>query len=310
MPKRDLLSILDLNPDDILRIIDRSIAIAKANGRAAPLLAGSIVGIYFRQLSTRTRTSFTAGAMKLGANVIPFGPNDLQVNSGESLQDTGRILAGYIDALVIRTADSIADLRTLAEQKSMAVINAMTENEHPTQALADLSTIKHRFGRLSGLNVLYVGEGNNTATALALAMSRLPGVRLTLATPEKYGVPLPILEQAQEFGKRHGAQIIEQHSVDNLPGSADVVYTTRWQTTGTSKADQKWREKFAPFRVTRALMEIVSKPSGTVFMHDLPAVRGEDVESDVLEGPQSIAFEQAQFKMYSAMAILEWCLRD
>jgi len=213
-----------------------------------------------------------------------------------------------LDALVTRTSEALSEMVMLASQNEMAVINAMSENEHPTQAMADLLTMKERFGRLEGLSVLYVGEGNNSAAALALALSRIPQTKLAILTPQGYGLPEATLTRALSFARHSGAVIDHSHDIDRLPGSVDVVYTTRWETTGTTKADPHWKQKFRPFAVTPELMAKVSRDSGTVFMHDLPAVRGEDVHADVLDGPQSIAFRQARNKLFSAMAVLEWCI--
>ncbi|GCE13505.1 ornithine carbamoyltransferase [Tengunoibacter tsumagoiensis] len=271
-------------------------------------LKDKIVGIYFRKTSTRTRTAFTVGASKLGASVIAYGPNDLQINTGETIEDTARVLAGYLDALVLRTAESIDEMKIFAAYNNIAVINAMSDKEHPTQAIADLATLKNQFGTLNGLDILYLGEGNSTAAALALAISKLEGMRLTLLTPEGYGLPAEILDQAQVFAHQRHTSIEQYHHIDAVPSAVDVVYTARWQTTGSSKEDPNWREYFKPFRVTPALMKRISKPYRTVFMHDLPAIRGEDVMSEVLDGQQSIAFEQAHNKLFGAMAVLEWCL--
>jgi ornithine carbamoyltransferase len=308
MSKRHLLSITDLDPSEIRYLVDRGLELKSGQLHNHKPLAGNMIGIYFRKTSTRTRTSFTVGAAKLGAMPIVYGPQDLQTNTGESLEDTARVLSGYLDALVVRTAESLAEMQTLAGQSAMPVINAMSENEHPTQALADLTSIKEHFGRLEDLHLLYFGEANNSATALTLAISRIPNMRLSLFTPEGYGLPLDVRSQALADAARHGSRIEEFHSLDHLPSNADIVYTTRWQTTGSSKLDPNWRTHFGPFAVTQALMERVSKPGGTIFMHDLPAVRGEDVASEVLDGPQSIAFQQAQNKLFSAMAVLEWCV--
>jgi ornithine carbamoyltransferase len=307
MPKH-LLSIADLEPSEVLRLVDRSVYFANNELTGPKPLEGKAVGIFFRKTSTRTRTSFTIGAAKLGAVTIAYGPNDLQLNTGESVEDTGRVLSGYLDALVVRTAERLSEMQALASQSDMAVINAMSENEHPTQAIADLGTLKEHFGRLEGLHVLYLGEGNNTAAALALSMARIPGLRLTLLTPPGYGLTQEVKHQSLALAQKYGATLEEYHNIAKLPGGVDVVYTTRWQTTGTSKPDPNWREVFAPFAVTRSLMADVSKPSGTIFLHDLPAHRGEDVESEVLDGPQSLAFRQARYKLYSAMAVLEWCV--
>jgi ornithine carbamoyltransferase len=228
--------------------------------------------------------------------------------TGEPVEDTARVLSGYLDALVIRTNESIAEMKIWAQQDEMAIINAMSDNEHPTQAIADLSTIKETFGRLETIQVLYLGEGNNTAAALALAVAQTPGMKITFVTPEGYGLPEPVLEQAYRLASQHSATIEHHHSMDNLPRNVEAVYTTRWQTMGEPHPDPNWREKFAPYSVTPTVMAQVSKPSGTIFLHDLPAVRNEDVSEEVLTGPQSLAWRQARHKMFSAMAVLEWCI--
>jgi ornithine carbamoyltransferase len=241
--------------------------------------------------------------------VVAYGPDDLQTNTGETVEDTARVLGVMLDILVMRTAASLEEMRVFAAQPRLRVVNAMSEGEHPTQAIADLTTMREHFGHLSGLHVLYLGEGNNTAAALALAIARIPGMRLTLLTPEGYGLDPAFAARASALAAEHGAEVQERHTPDP-PRGVDVVYTTRWQTTGTSKPDPDWRRAFLPFAVTRELMASVSRPSGTVFMHDLPAVRGEDVENEVLDGPQSIAWRQAENKLFSAAAVLEWCAGD
>lgn len=304
---RHVLSLADVGPDGLAEMIDDALAIAAGRASGNLPLAGKIAGIYFRGTSTRTRTAFTVGAMKLGANVVTYGPNDLQLVTGESIQDTARVLANYLDFLVIRTNESIEEMRTLAAQSEMSVVNAMSESEHPTQAVADLVTIKEALGRLHDTHVLYVGEGNNSAAALALAVGMTEGMRLTLVTPEGYGLPRATHEAAGVFARRSGSTIEEHHDVESLPRGVDVVYTTRWQTMGVPKADPDWRTKFEPYRVTPEFMSRVSKPSGTIFLHDLPAIRGSEVVDEVLDGPQSLAFRQALHKLTGAMAVLKWC---
>lgn len=300
---KNLLSVSDLSDGDLRDVVARSLDFAA--GKLEPSLADRVVGTYFRKTSTRTRTAFTAGALRLSAQVIAYGPEDLQLATGETAEDTARVLSGMIDVLVARTAGTTEELLAFAEQGRMPVINAMSAAEHPTQALTDLSTMQEHFGRIEDLQVLYVGEGNNTATALALALSRYRGVRLELRTPPGYGLPAAYLARAQESAGRNGAVVSERHDMDALPAGFDVVYTTRWQTTGTDKPDPDWRAIFTPFRVSADLWH--SSPTAT-FLHDLPAHRGEEVTSDVLDGPVSIAFRQAEHKMFSAMAALEWCL--
>jgi ornithine carbamoyltransferase len=306
MEARHLLSLAELGPDNLNLIINNGMAIAE--GRWKPRQNGSkVVGIFFRKPSTRTRTSFTVAAMKLHTDVITYGPNDLQLSTGETLEDTARVLSGFLDALVIRTNESVAEMQTLAAQSKMSVVNAMSDNEHPTQAIADLLTIYEATGRLSDIHILYLGEGNNSAAALALAVSLTPRMRLTLVTPEGYGLPQDVLTMAEQLGS-HVQSIVEQHhSMDNLPKEVDVVYTTRWQTMGVAKADSDWYQKFEPYSVTPEVMERVSKPT-TIFLHDLPAVRGAEVFDEVLDGPQSRAFRQSEHKLTAAMAVLDWCL--
>jgi len=244
--------------------------------------------------------------MKLGANAIIYGPHDLQINTGETLQDTARVLATMLDALVMRTDDHSSILQELAnDQTDMAIINAMTLDEHPTQALADLATMYRIYGDVNGLSVLYIGEGNSTATALALALAKYAGVKLYLRTPAGYGLP-PAVTAALD-GNAAPDYLDERHDLEDLPPHVDVIYTTRWRTTGTKKPDADWHASFAPFRVTKSLLQ--SYPS-SIFMHDLPAHRGEDVEDGVIDSPQSVVFRQASYKLFAAMGVLEWCVRS
>lgn len=307
MAIRHMLSLSKLGTETLSQLVKRAVEISKGSQVARPLMRKT-VGVYFRRSSTRTRTAFTAGAIKLGAGTVVYQPNDLQIVTGETIDDTARVLSEFLDAFVIRTNDSIQEMEALANQGKMSVINAMSACEHPTQAVADLATIKESFGRLSDIHILYLGEGNNTASALAYAVSLLPGMQLTLVTPEGYGLPESVLHKAQAVANRSGSYIGQQHDLDKLPKRVDVVYTTRWQTMGDQKPDANWIDKFEPYSVTAELMARVSKPSGTIFMHDLPAVRGWDVTDEVLDGPQSRAFQQARHKLTSAMAILEWCI--
>ncbi|MEU5051513.1 ornithine carbamoyltransferase [Streptomyces sp. NPDC021096] len=302
--RRHVLSLTDLTDDELYALVRRSCDFARDAVPLTGQLAGKVVGTYFRTTSTRTRTAFSVAALRLGAQVVAYGPGDLQENTGESADDTGRVLGLMLDGLVARTSASAGELRAIAAWDTMSVVNAMTEDEHPTQGVTDLSAMLEAFGKLEGLRVLYVGEGNNTAAALALALTRYAGAELHLRTPAGYGLPEDTMRRAREYAAEHGALIEERHDMDDLP-EADVVYTARWQTTGTSKADPEWRTVFAPFQVNAALMERC--PSAT-FMHDLPAHRGEEVTAEVLDGDRSIAFRQAAHKLYGAMAVLEWCL--
>jgi ornithine carbamoyltransferase len=301
---RHLISITDLSDDDLRHIVATGVQFRRDMPRHPASLAGALVGCYFRKTSTRTRTAFSSGALRLGAGLLTFGPNDLQLNTGETVADTAQTLSRMIDILVARTTGTEEEMRAWAGQEGMSVVNAMSAAEHPTQALADLTTLQHRFGRVDGLRILYLGEGNNTAAALALALSRFPLVHLELRTPAGYGLAPDILDRAAAQAAGCSATVVERHDMADLPKDCDVIYTTRWQTTGTSKPDPDWRRQFAAFQVQP---ELWNANPHALFMHDLPAHRGEEVTADVLDGPASIAFEQAENKMYSAMAVLDWC---
>jgi ornithine carbamoyltransferase len=302
---RHLISVTDLTDRDLRYIVEQGVRFSEQKPDTRHLLDDVVVGIYFRKTSTRTRTAFTSGALRLGAKVITYGPNDLQLNTGETVCDTGMVLARMLDVLVARTVGSEDELREFAKPGGMRVVNAMSALEHPTQALADLTTLTQRFGGVDGVRVLYVGEGNNSCTALALALSRFNGVHFEVRTPPGYGMPAEILTAAQAQAARTGSVIVERHDMDDLPQDVHAIYTTRWETTGTTKPDPNWRDVFAPFQVHNGLWK---DSPGAVFMHDLPAHRGQEVTAEVLDGPRSIAFDQAANKMFSAMAVLEWCV--
>lgn len=302
--RRHLISIDDLTDIDLDWIVARGARFAAGHGERSRALRDAVVGILFRKTSTRTRTAFSVGALRLGARLVTYGPDDLQENTGETVEDTAAVLSRMLDVLVARTAGDEAELRAYADQPRMAVVNAMSAAEHPTQALADLTTLTGHFGGVAGLRVLYAGEGNNTASALTLALSRYPDTALYLRTPPGYGVAPRFLDRAAVQAKRSGAVVEQQHHMRDLP-EVDVVYTTRWQTTGTAKPDPHWRIAFAPFRVDHTVLAAAGRDA--VFMHDLPAHRGEEVTADVLDGPASIAFTQAEAKYHSARAVLEWC---
>ncbi|MCX5410114.1 ornithine carbamoyltransferase (plasmid) [Streptomyces sp. NBC_00335] len=303
MSARHLISLDDLTDAELYAVVERGAAFS---GGAAPRdpLAGLVTGVYFRKTSTRTRTAFSSGVLRLGGTIVTYGADDLQLNTGETTEDTGRVFSRMLDLLVARTAGDPAEMRGWASQSQMSVVNAMSAEEHPTQGLTDLTTLLGRFGRIRDLRVLYVGEGNNTAAALALGLTRYPGTTLELRTPPGYGLAPGIRERALAHARAHGATLTEHHHMRDLPAGVDAVYTSRWQTTGSSKADPDWRELFAPFQVTAALWR--TSPQAA-FLHDLPAHRGEEVTAEVLDGPHSIAFQQAENKMHSAMAVLEWC---
>jgi ornithine carbamoyltransferase len=304
---RSFISLTETTADDVTSIVERAVKLGGGPARDTTLRERS-VGVYFRRTSTRTRTAFTMAAARLGADVIAFGPSDLQLNTGESVPDTARVLGGYLDILVVRTNDEMAEMRAFADADGApAVVNALTDDEHPTQAMADLATVREEFGTLAGLHLLYVGEGNSTARALVYATALTPGLALTVVTPPGYGLPDDVYERAARLGG--GAdRITGSHAIEDVR-EADAVYTSRWQQMGVSKADPAWLDAFTPYQVTDGLLDRVGH-SRTVFLHDLPAVRGQEVTDEVLDGARSRAWRQAFHKMTAAMAVLEWCAAE
>ncbi|GAA3945082.1 ornithine carbamoyltransferase [Actinoplanes auranticolor] len=299
-----VVSIDDLDDEALRWIVERGAAHSAGRVDRSRPLDGQVIGLLFQLTSTRTRTAFSAGALRLGAGLVTYGPNDLQLNTGESTRDTGVVFGSMLDGLVARV--DLHNQHLYEWAGGLSVVNAMSVDEHPTQALTDLTTMIGHFGRTEDLRVLYVGEGNNTAVGLALALMRCPGSHLELRTPPGYGVGPDILARARARAAA-GATVTERHDMADVADGFDVIYTTRWRTTGTSKPDADWMTIFRPFQVDKHLWD--GNPNA-VLMHDLPAHRGEEVTAELLDGPLSIAFTQAANKMYSAMAVLEWCRRD
>ncbi|MCA6092615.1 ornithine carbamoyltransferase [Streptomyces sp. SCA3-4] len=301
--ERGLFSLAELPPPLITSLTARSVELFHDPAAHDRPLAGQVAGVLFTRTSTRTRTAFTVGAVRLGAAPVTYGPGDLQLNTGESIPDTGRVLGAMLDLLVARTAGPLDELRRLSRHGRLPVVNAMAAEEHPSQGVCDLATLALTFGDLTGIRVLYLGEGNNTAVALAHGLAAVPGAHLTFATPAGYGVPEDELRTAERRAGTVGAVVEQIHGLAAAPRNVDVVYTTRWQTTGTVKPDPGWREAFRPFHVDEALLDRWPRAS---FMHDLPAHRGDEVAGRVLDGPRSLAWTQAAMKLPSAMAVLEW----
>jgi ornithine carbamoyltransferase/carbamoyltransferase len=307
-PARNVISVLDLDRSTVAAIVRRAGDFFTALDDHSHPLAGKVVGTLFEKTSTRTRTAFLVGAIRLGAQVVTYGPNDLQTNTGESLEDTGRILGLMLDGLVARCARPVADVRLMARHAGIPVVSAMAVEEHPTQGLCDAAMLALAAGgyqNLKGLRLLYVGEGNNTAVALAYVLSSVLGAHLTFATPVGHGLPAAAAAAATARSRKNDGEFVEFHDPADAAGPFDVVYATRWQTTGTTKTNPDWRLRFHGFRVDSVLMD---RWPGSLFMHDLPAHRGEDVDSDVLDGARSLAWAQARMKLCSAMAVLEYAM--
>jgi ornithine carbamoyltransferase len=245
----------------------------------------------------------------MGGQSLLCAEADLQTTTGEALEDTGMVLGLYLDAFVMRTNEGMREMHTVAEAASgMPVINALSKAEHPTQAIADLITIKREFGTLNGRHILYLGVWNNTAASLTLACTKLPGVSISVATPADYPPDATAIEAARRNAEQSGATLRVLTNPHDLPGDVDVVYTTRWASMGEAPEGANWQQKFAGFAVSETTLARLGSPR-TIFMHDLPAHRGLEVTSAVLDGASSRVRAQAFNKQIAAMCVLEDCLR-
>ncbi|WP_158893576.1 ornithine carbamoyltransferase [Amycolatopsis anabasis] len=295
-----------VDADEREKLLKLAVEFATAPDSFRGILDGRSVGLLFSAPSTRTRTSFWRAAGDLGADVISYGPGDLQLSTGETWADTGRVLSEYLDAVVIRTNGPLDDMRTLAEHLP-STINALSIEEHPTQAIADYCALYEHFGKVEGTRLAYFGEGNNTAAALALLLTRIPGVRCDFYCPPGFGLDEATAALAGA-GADWGSRFRMFDKVPDDPDPVDVVYTTRWESMGTKRGSADWRAAFAPFSVTAEVFARFAEPGRTVLMHDLPATRGEEVADDVLDADYSIVRRQAYHKRTAAGAALLWSL--
>ena len=301
-PPRHLLGSEDLEALGLPRLLDRAQLLREdrtAIGPARPL-GGRQVALLFEKPSLRTRVSFEVAVTSLGGHAIALGPDEVGLGRRESAADVARNLSRLVDAIVLRTF-AHDTLLEMAGAASVPVINALTDAEHPCQALADLLTLRQRFGRLAGLRLAYVGDGNNVASSLMLA-GALAGLDVRVATPPGYAPDPMIVERAQSLAARHRSWI----SIGTDPGEAvagaDAVYTDVWASMGReSEADER-RARFAGFGVDEALLAHAAPH--VVALHCMPAHRGEEIAAAVLDGPRSLALEQAENRRYVQEAVL------
>ncbi|MCE5274170.1 MAG: ornithine carbamoyltransferase [Deltaproteobacteria bacterium] len=300
MKHRDLLSIRDLQAKEIGHLFERAGEFRKSTPPRA-FLSKAVV-LLFEKASTRTRVSFEVGIARLGAHPIVLTPESSQLARGEPLKDTARVLSGYCDAIVMRTF-AHSRIEEMAHYADVPVINALTDLLHPCQVLADCFTLTRRFGPLAGRKVAWIGDGNNMANSWINACARL-GFELAIACPEGFEPDPGILAAAE----KDGAEVKVVRDPREAAAGAIAVNTDVWASMGQeSEADQR-RRAFASYLVDASLMETADKDA--VFMHCLPAHRGEEVTVEVLEGQRSIVWEQAENRLYIQEAILEFLLRE
>ena len=299
---RDFLSVSDLDQSEIHTVLKsiKKLKPVAPGGTPARILVGKVVGLLFEHPSTRTRVSFESAAMRLGADVLYMRPDELQLRRGEPIKDTARVLSGYLDALVYRTSEH-ETLVDLAEYASMPVINALSNIEHPTQALSDLAAIEDAKGSLEGLKLAWVGDGNNVCHSLMLACATV-GMNTSIATPPNYQPCAEIAQKANELAQKSGSKIwFTDDPIEAVEG-ADVLYTDVWVSMGQDTERAQRLMDFEGFQINDELLS-EAKPDAVV-MHCLPAHRGQEITAEVLDGPKSIAWKQAEYKFHGAKGIL------
>lgn len=293
---RDLLGIADLNHEEIQYLLQ--LATALKSGQKT-IQCQKILGLIFYKASTRTRVSFSTAMYQLGGNVIDLNPNRTQVGRGEPLIDTARVLDRYLDIVAIRTFDQ-ADVQTFADYAQIPVINALTDLEHPCQILADLLTIEESFGRLAGLTVTYVGDGNNVAYSLLLG-GALMGMKVHVATPENYQLSTDVVQKAKALAKNESDILVTTDAIAAVKGS-QVIYTDVWASMGQEDSAEDRIPIFQPYQVNEQLISHADPEA--IVLHCLPAHRGEEITDEVMEGKHSKVWDQAENRMHVQKALL------
>jgi ornithine carbamoyltransferase len=267
-------------------------------------LTGRTVAMIFEKPSTRTRISFEVGIAELGAHALPLSSAELQLGRGETIEDTGRVLTRYVHGVVVRTFEQ-ERLERLAAAASIPVVNALSDLEHPCQALADLLTVREHLGALEGVTLAYVGDGNNVAHSLLLAGAKA-GMHVRVATPAGYE-PLPqIVTRAAEIASETGGSATVTTDPAAAAQGADVLYTDVWASMGQEAEAAERKLIFAQYQLNAALLA-KAKP-GAIVLHCLPAHRGEEITDDVIDGPASVVWDQAENRLHTQKALLEWLL--
>jgi ornithine carbamoyltransferase len=299
---KDFLSVLDLDPDEIGRVLDLATELKRLRraGRAsAPSLAGRHVALLFEKPSLRTRSTFVIAVRELGGEVLE-PPADVALGGREAVEDVARNLERWVTGAVVRTFAQERLVRFAAAAPGLHVVNALTNEEHPCQALADLLTLREAAGTLAGRTIAFVGDGNNVAASLAHAGAML-GVHVRVASPEGFTLPAHVVTQATAAARDGGTVDVLTDPVDAVRG-ADAVYTDAWTSMGQEAQATSREEAFRPYQVNAELMRAAGP--GAFFMHCLPARRGAEVTDDVIDAMQSVVFEQAENRLHTQKALL------
>lgn len=296
---RHFLTLTDHSPKEIQGLLNLAVRIKKTPARFATALKGQCLAMIFEKNSTRTRVSFEVGMTQLGGHALFLGKQDIQMGKSETVPDTARVLSRFVQGIMIRTF-SQTTVEELAEHATVPVINGLSDSHHPCQALADLLTVQEHYGKLKGLQGVYVGDGNNVAHSLMEACAKV-GMNLRLVCPQDYRPDPKVLAHVQKEGKMTGARFEVTDRVAGSVRGSHWVYTDVWTSMGQEAESQKRLQAFQGFQVDEKLMAESPK---AIFLHCLPAHRGEEVSAGVLEGKQSRVWDQAENRMHAQKALL------
>jgi len=299
---KHLISIADLSPNDVQEVIDTALRLKgeHATGNDEPLLSGKTLGMIFEKPSLRTRVSFEIAMLQLGGHALYLSPNEVQLGVRESIPDVARVLSRYVDGIMVRTF-AHSNVEELARYSAVPVINGLSDFSHPCQALGDLLTIREKKGKLDGLNLAYVGDGNNVAHSLLLAASKV-GMNISVATPKGFECQPSVVQKAKEAALSSGSRVLTTNSASEAVQGADIVYTDVWTSMGQESEREKRLAVFVPYRVDVDLLGHASPD--VLVMHCLPAHRGEEITDEVMDGDHSIVFDQAENRLHVQKAIL------
>ena len=307
MKKRDVISVLDIK--DIFTDLIELAAILKhyqKTGIPHRFLEGKTLAMIFEKPSTRTRVSFEVGMAQLGGHALYLSPKDLQLGRGETIADTARVLSRYVDAIMYR-AFKREMMEELAKYATVPVINGLDNKEHPCQILADMMTIWEKKGKLKGLKLAFIGDGNNVANSLMLA-SALLGMNFTIACPEGYEPDKELYEKALELANKTGAKIEIVRDPIEAASGADVLYTDVWVSMGDEAEAEVRMKVFQGYQINQKVVEAAK--SDVIVMHCLPAHRGLEITDDVIDGPHSVVWDEAENRLHAQKALLLWLIKE
>ncbi|WHY01752.1 ornithine carbamoyltransferase [Neobacillus sp. DY30] len=304
---KDFLSLSDFHTDEILYLLEeaKELKSLQKQGKPHPYLSGKVLGMIFEKSSTRTRVSFEVGMLQLGGHAIFLSSKDIQLGRGESISDTAKVLSRYIDCMMIRTF-SHDSVKELAEHATVPVINGLTDLHHPTQVMADLLTIQEHKGKLAGLKMCYLGDGNNNMAHSLMEGAAKVGMHISIASPPGYLPDGNITEKAIATGKLTGSKILITHNPVEAVKDADIVVTDVWTSMGQEAETEKRLKDLADFQVNAELCQHAKQDY--IFLHCLPAHRGEEVTAEIIDGPHSVVFDEAENRLHAQKAILKLLL--